>query len=1458
MAGKQSVNSFQEGMKQDVDILLSNNKSYRYSIGGRLMFNKNGTYSWEVENGNKLSFSILPRSGTDFNKYVPIGHTGNSSIRIIFSVDPANGSSEIGIFSINNDGQGTYKTLFNDQDDPYQETLSFNPNNQIEARFIYENDNTIRVYWVDGVESTSNQPRVFTFKYDRTTGNPSVIAAYSAVTLSVNSINSQSNFNMGIIKYVQKIPGALLVGVYQYTYSLQTVDGYNTPWYPLSREVFVTSDQISSTNWNTYEMETSGLSTSKGNRIEIKGIDQRYVNIRIAYVYSTTENTTNSSDIFSQVAIDSETMTFDHVSNSGEPLLLDEIPAIFSGISAAKTLNIKDSTLYYGNIVEGIIGEYDTEAILANLTVKPTFRDMRSDTKNYVDRVDGYGWIQNPPVTHANPETGTTTKVLHDEAGGSESYVINGDYVNYKGTQVDHLYTGYFRAETYRFALVFYDTLGFPSFAVHLADIKFPEQSSKNFTANRVTDSNTVVNVAAGGGVISPEAAWPTNNFGDYTSTPVFDGENTGAGNYSHIRIMGLEVSGIDISSIVDSISGFKIVRTKLENTILLQGLIYPTLMMNTITKIMPLTTQEWKDKFTGNSPVAGDPIADIVYDGGEFDGSTTRPYSGGTTQEYGIRPNFHSFYAPEYDFDGSTLPTVQTQDRLRLVGGCYSDNPPGGGGVPPFLTSTFLDGIRFNSMFNKMYYSKNLAPFSYPSGSPYPNYLSEADISNQFTMNLGTSKSGYDSGDPSLVLYNDAQIFAPEAMSSFNPPWSKDEHRGWGKGGTIFYKTGNFTPSNSFSPMYQASPGVTPNGYGENTGGYICNYVRPNNAPYGGLTLTSLSISVFYGTGHFQPVNNSEFVTPLDNVFDGIEVWGGDCYLDYFGFMKVYGRVDINYDYPDVNIGLIFPWESKLNHTMRNAPSQDNPIYTDIGSRCAENYIGGGLVSDFNGIFYANDDNKLIEEFDLNAVLLREELIQFYAPKSIDFEESTRFPVRWRYTLNKFYGDPVDTWRTFQVDDFLDINGQYGEITSSLYIFNQIYSWQLSAFGRLRASDRALIESANAGTLTTGIGDKLDGIDYVSEIEGNQHQWSLFSSGKAAYWINVDLKSIMRFAQDGRVSLSDTYGVHDFSGDTLGIFDNLDNPAWAGGIAGVFDHDNGDAIWSLNYDEYYSSNGSTTVSSVRSTQNSVIWENNETIFYNSLSPFSPTQGIYFPTKDNLFSEENYNSVYYVCSSPISNTFGIFNLTATGIDIIATVLAGECYKVYRVSNTDLWQAVQVTRKEVSPEPFSISYNENLNLFQGYHAFKATFFMSHNDDILSYDNDIIGIDNKIYIHGEYPTVKKNTFYGLEYKAILSSVVSEGPMLQKIFDDVRVNCNKEASESMTNFLMETETQSYFFNIPTDTRKKYLEDILRFPIRTKVQKDRIRGKHLRMTFEFLNNSFKSVRMTNLVTFFRNSNRI
>ena len=113
MQGKKTINTFNEGMTFDNDVLNSRASTYRYSMNGRVVFNKNGTHSWETENGSKTSFLIAARNGTDANKYVPIGGAGNNNISIIFSVDEANNSSEIGIVSIDEAGDGSYKTLFN-------------------------------------------------------------------------------------------------------------------------------------------------------------------------------------------------------------------------------------------------------------------------------------------------------------------------------------------------------------------------------------------------------------------------------------------------------------------------------------------------------------------------------------------------------------------------------------------------------------------------------------------------------------------------------------------------------------------------------------------------------------------------------------------------------------------------------------------------------------------------------------------------------------------------------------------------------------------------------------------------------------------------------------------------------------------------------------------------------------------------------------------------------------------------------------------------------------------------------------------------------------------------------------------------------------------------------------------------------------------------------------------------
>lgn len=1464
MQGKGTVNTFNQGMVSDVDILNQNSTSYRYSMNGRLMFNKDGTYSWETENGSKVSFTINARNGNDNSQYVGLGSTGNNNLVVLFSVREDEGASEIGLVSIDESGNGSYKTLFNDQDDPNGDKLNFKLHNQIEARYIFENPKCIRAYWVDGVKSDSNQPRTITFSYDETLGLPSDVSAYSGDNMSVHAINTQAEFIMGLIKYVKNIGGNILSGTYQYTYRLKTKSGYRTPWYPLSRKVFVTTDAVNIDNWNEYEMEGSGVESSKGNQLEVKGIDERFDDIEVAYLYMANPSTVADSKIFIQKSIDSDIMTFDHVSNVGEPLLVDEVAELFSGIVAAKTLNIKDATLYYGNIKENILSSPDVEEILKNLTMTPKFRDMRSEEKTLSNKARG-----NPPVGHGDLRTGITRIKQHSDIGGVEDYVIDNDYISYKGTQIDHLYPGYFRGETYRYAIVFYDKLGFKSFAYHLGDFNFPNQTENEYSWSRVTEDDTVVSF---NGTLS-ERAWPTNNYNDPSlrSEKVFVGDNgnvsgskaTPNRQVSHLRIMGLEISGIDVSSIKDKISGFKIVRAKRDKTILLQGLIMPCVGITdgaSFTFPLPTVDQRWYDDATGLSPVPTTNLSDIKLLGNY---STYKD----TVDKFFIRPNESVMYCPAIDFGSTDFPSLYTQDQLILVGGCWDEGT--------------LKGTWPHMQMNKYYYSKNtflygpaIGEGSY-SSDPYPQYMSKAVVENIWKLNLASEIDGYD-GSKFLKNYT----FAGFSGSS-------DEKRSHGKTNSVFMKHSNFSPHRGGSGTNFAHSSMYKNGtkprdrdddgkpiaFGGNSldsslsnGAFIANYVRPNPNPYGGLTKSALEQSIFIDTGHFQPINNDTFSVPSNFVFNEIEVFGGDCYLDYHGFMRLYPHYEgEDEDWADYSHGVFFPWEYEINHSMRQAKGLGGTgkslMWPNVGTKPSDDLDGTGTNGAWiDGLFSSpNVFTEAYEEFNLNPVLGFEEINIFYQPKPLNFKDNSHYPVRWRYTREKFYGDPVDTWRLFQVNDFKDLNGTYGEITSSLYIFNQIYSWQIGAFGRLRASDRALIESQQGGTLSTGIGDKLDGVDYVSSEYGNQHQWGLFKSDSAAYWVDVNKRKLIRFAQDGKVPLSDLKGQHQFLEYELPLFEDYDIPVKGRGIHGVFDYGNNDAIFTFVRDRRLSANNRQDDIVLRSRTGSgkayvrgVVDENQTARIFWEYGT-NNGQGVVLPIgKTDLGVNEN-GLLYLIIDEYDVDVYTYDNVNKT---LLFTAKAGSYYRVYRYSKDDTWKYEEVSSEVVTPENCSLTFNEYLNAFTSYHSYQPSLYINTKFLVLSnYSNSGYTDKNNVHVHD---MGLKADFPSFSRKSVLSISSNEAPMVSKTFDSLRVNCNYDFDIALSNFIMETESQYQYIDIANDSRRKYLENVLRFPLRTKIQKDRMRGKHILMTFELTNNQSLNDRITNLVTHYRASNRL
>ncbi len=1461
-----SMITFQDGMMLDNDKLNQSDKSFRYGLNGRLIFNRDGTYSWETERGNMFSFAILPDSGSGLvgSDYIPLGWTGKSNLIVIFSVGNT-GYGEIGIFIIDQNGGATYKTMFNDFNDPNGDSLNFNTINQIEARFIYETDNMLRAYWVDGVRPNSNQPRVFTFDYDNSIPENNV-AAYSPVSLSVHEINLQSEFLRGIIKYNYTLSGGgnLLSGEYQYSYRLVGKTGYRTPFITLTNPIILSTDGIDVSNPWVYEMEGSGIDTGKAIEIQIKGIDERFDTIEVVYVYLESNAIPTVASIFEIIDISGDTMTFLHTSMDGEPLLIEELPVYFQGINKAKTLNIKDESLYIGNTIESTFALADLEPVLAGLEVIPYFKNIESDIKPLDDFLDGRDSnpLAVPPIAQTDVIASSTSNLmLHDQPGGVENYTVINEYTNYKGTQISHLHKGYWRGETYRFGIVFFDLLGYPSFVTHLFDMKTPEHYESTWEAERLKDDGTTVVLPV---VPMAERAWSTCNYGTYFDDPAIAGKSGASTTSSYLRIMGIKVSGIDISTIKDQISGFMIVRAKCDNQIQMQGLFMPCCREADLSRPAPFGHDRWWDDVNGNEPDGTTLLADMRLLYGEFPGTGDYPE---------LRPNLSVFYPPDIDFGYSAAPIVQTADRLKLVTTCFQ--PPhdctgtedDGFGCADYANQYFTwedpnasHADEGRQVVRKLYYTKNDAQ-GYVGGvqnNPFPVHGGTANIVDLINMSFGDVRQNY---APGLDLHNSVD-FEDGFHMGFQP---NKELRAWGKGNSVFLRHGDILPftggenSKPWNPFFKNPGGGILAPQGTHMGSWIMNYTRPNNNPYGGITISSMERTIFYSTGHFQPVNNPTFDTqgmPATDIFDGIEVWGGDCILDYMGFLRLYGKyrdpANWNNDPYEFAIGEIFPLESRVHHPLRNAPSQENPIYSDVGARPQKEYEEANTNWP-DGIYFDSEDDQLKEEFDINSVLFYEETVMLYAPKPLRFSATDHFPVRWRYTPSKFYGDEIDTWRIFQVNDYDDLNGEYGQITSSIYLFNQIYSYQESAFGRLRASDRALVETANQGSLTTGIGEKLDGIDYVNTEFGNQHQWALFGSGKAGYWVDVNQRKFCRFAQDGFVALSDTRGLHQWAEKELGYFETFDNPVGDLGITGIFDYQNNAAIWSFLRDRVVVMKISERLIIVSTA--SRVTGNNYQLINNldqiDVNPTNTGNEIYVPINTATLGTNELFLFYInnVGSHPLNVTTSAYGDPLVSI---GQINPGEVCLIHREHITDNWSITLITEEYTHKQYNSLSYNELTNGWQSFHSYSTNMFFNAKNFTLAYNinyDDIFWTMNVGRV-GEY--------YGNSYNSILETIVSEMAMYSKAFDNFKGNVNFHLENTLEYFHLITDSTYNGYNLVGDTRKAYKENILRIPLRTENQLYRTRGKQLTNIMIIDNSNYDLSRISSIITDFRVSNRI
>ena len=400
---------------------------------------------------------------------------------------------------------------------------------------------------------------------------------------------------------------------------------------------------------------------------------------------------------------------------------------------------------------------------------------------------------------------------------------------------------------------------------------------------------------------------------------------------------------------------------------------------------------------------------------------------------------------APDIGFNGA--PTLQSNDSIKLDGGCHQKSDlntttgihlaetiiQGGNNGDNNETNS---GAQSTESISKLYwtYTDKSLPI------PFPVLGETIDIDTFEQIGIGGEIEDFFGANIDAHASPGARWLGNDASMSGNYN-SKDvgsyhDFECWGNGISLVIKHDGPVDSRPGgddtvkSGAWYRGAGTEWANNSATVGFYIGNYVRDIGSPYGGLNVSSLENNIFISIGGFVPVNNSSFNAAAGNIYNNVEVWGGDCFLDFIGVVRGYGNFsemeEASPNFYPVGFITAFPLESKYCHSLRNAVSADNPMGSDQGLRPWIAYsdsagaINNAALYD-RGMFVAA--TSLIEEFLIQSSLLYEDSVQngVGLPQVFDFVD--RFPTRWRYSPTKINGDQIDVWRQFQVNDFRDMN---------------------------------------------------------------------------------------------------------------------------------------------------------------------------------------------------------------------------------------------------------------------------------------------------------------------------------------------------------------------------------------------------------------------------------------------------
>lgn len=306
--------------------------------------------------------------------------------------------------------------------------------------------------------------------------------------------------------------------------------------------------------------------------------------------------------------------------------------------------------------------------------------------------------------------------------------------------------------------------------------------------------------------------------------------------------------------------------------------------------------------------------------------------------------------------------------------------------------------------------------------------------------------------------------------------------------------------------------------------------------AQYGGRTYIARTSNQYITCGAYYKSDDTVGVTTLN-------VFGGDIYSGIIDCQRA------------IRENISSPAPVRCSQTW---------YFPATAIRNVDLRVGIKVNSDLNDETTINARDR--DEYFFNDGYAFENTIHRYLTKPADFNSTSLHTNRIYWSEPKINAETYDSWITVPVNNYYDVDGNYGPINCLITLRSNLYCIQESATAVLMVSPSAMVVDQNTQSLRLGVGEVLEKHNYMSVDIGTKHQWSVSRSPSHITFCDARTKKIYLFDGQNLVCTSDVKGSRGFLNKALvGVVLSTDNPVIHRGILTTYDFTNNEFLYSFH-----------------------------------------------------------------------------------------------------------------------------------------------------------------------------------------------------------------------------------------------------------------------------------------------------